>query len=284
MGVKYKSNEQFFGDWNNEMAYVLGFMFADGNIEDAPYIRAKYVRFTNTDRDRIVAVKSLLEADHLIVQRIGTESRKNCYTIRIGSRALFDRLIQLGVTPNKSLTMKLPYVPVENLGDFVRGYFDGDGCVYIDRDTSGRPKRLLAVFTSGSKSFLEDLHARLAGRIGIEGRGLYRHGSAQGAYQLRYSTRDSLRLFQLMYPKGLMRKLYLKRKYDIFNWYLTKRDISFDEIDLVLTQKGPVAKKQRDGLQNRYARVRIPPGPQIRGRNKGVRQGGGMVDAQDLKS
>lgn len=276
MGVKYKSNEKFFDNWDNEMAYVLGFMFADGNIEDAPYIRAKYVRFTNTDKDRIVAVKSLLKSDHLIVQRIGTGSRKNCYTIRIGSHILFDRLTQFGVTPNKSLTMRFPEVPKEYFGHFVRGYFDGDGCAYIDRDTFARPKRLLAVFTSGSKSFLEDLHTRLVGGIGVQGRGLYQHGSVQGAYQLRYSTRDSLRLFQLMYPKGLTRKLYLKRKYDIFNWYLTKRDISFDEIDFVLTQKGPVAKKQRDGLQNRYARVRIPPGPQIRGRNKGVRRDGGI--------
>src|SRR3989344_9223178 len=41
---------------------------------------------------------------------------------------------------------------------------------------------------------------------------------------------------------------------------------------------GHVAKKQRDGLQNRYARVRIPPWPPVRA---GVAE---LVDARDLRS
>lgn len=261
MGLKYFSNEKFFDVWSPEMAYVLGFMFADGSLENAPYLRGKYVRVSSVDKDRIVAIKSLLNSDHTIVKRDIGENHKTTYLLRIGSHALFDCLNNLGVTPNKSLTMKFPKIPRENLADFVRGYFDGDGCAYIDRGTDGRPKRLLTVFTSGSKSFLQNLHAFLIKRIGITGTGLYSHGSTRRAYQLRYSTRDSLRLFQFMYKNPLPKKLHLQRKYDIFIWYLRKRNLLVNEVSSVLGQKGPMAKKKRDGLQNRYARVRIPLGP-----------------------
>ncbi len=243
------------------MAYVLGFLFADGSLEDAPYLRGKYVRVTSTDKDRIVVIRSLLHSTHTIVQQDARGNHKKKYLLRIGSHALFESLVGLGVTPHKSLTMSFPAVPDEFLGDFIRGYFDGDGGAYIDRDRQGRSKRLLTVFTSGSRDFLATLHQRLVSIASITGRGLYRHGSAPDAHQLRYSTRDSLKLFRLMYQEEEKKELRLKRKYDIFISYLKERDLCIEDIPSILRDKGPVAKKQRDGLQNRYARVRIPPGP-----------------------
>ena len=43
MGLKYPVNEKFFDAWSSEMAYVLGFIFADGSLEDSPNIRGKYI-------------------------------------------------------------------------------------------------------------------------------------------------------------------------------------------------------------------------------------------------
>ncbi|MFA6519788.1 MAG: LAGLIDADG family homing endonuclease [Candidatus Paceibacterota bacterium] len=243
MGVKYDSNEKFFDIWGPEMAYVLGFMFADGSLEDASYLRGKYVRVSSTDKDRIVAIKSLLNSEHTIVRRDLGGNHKTTYLLRIGSHTLFDRLASLGVTPHKSLTMQFPKMPPKYLADFVRGYFDGDGCAYIDKGLDGRPKRLLSVFTSGSKSFLEGLHTSLVSNIGIIGTGLHPHGSTHGAYQLRYSTRDSLRLFQLMYKGIVPKKLHLQRKYDIFTWYLKKRNLPIRDISFVLEQAGPMVKR-----------------------------------------
>ena len=57
MGIKFSVNEKFFDVWSLEMSYVLGFLYADGHLEDSPYIRGKYVRVINTDRDRIELIK-----------------------------------------------------------------------------------------------------------------------------------------------------------------------------------------------------------------------------------
>lgn len=224
------------------MAYVLGYLYADGSMEDSPYIRGKYVRVTSTDRDRIETIKSLLESEHTIVCEVQNAQRKPRFLLRIGSSRLFDVLVKIGITPRKSLTMKFPVVPNLYFGSFLRGYFDGDGCAHIDV-VHGKPKRLLSIFTSGSKIFLEALHGRLSDEIGLIGNGLYPHGSTVDTYQLRYSTRDSLRLFNLMYPRGLNKKLRLQRKYDIFIRYLKLRGISPNEIPLILDQKGPMVKR-----------------------------------------
>jgi hypothetical protein len=55
MGIKYKANEDFFKVWNPTMAYVLGFIYADGCI----YIseRGSYLSVTSIDKDIIINIK-----------------------------------------------------------------------------------------------------------------------------------------------------------------------------------------------------------------------------------
>lgn len=201
------------------MAYVLGFLYADGSLEDASYIRGKYVRVTNTDLDRIETIRKLLGSKHTIAQEDKGGNYKRRYLLRIGNSKLYDQLIALGLTPRKSLTMKFPRVPGKHLGAFVRGYFDGDGCVYLEMRPTDRPKKLQTVFTSGSNIFLQRLQNQLQAHAGIAGRGLYKHGSTAGAYQLRYSSEDSVRLYNFMYGRKIKRPLFLRRKYVIFKRY-----------------------------------------------------------------
>ncbi|MHB1086730.1 MAG: LAGLIDADG family homing endonuclease, partial [Minisyncoccota bacterium] len=130
MGIKYAVAEDFFDTWSDSMAYVLGYIYADGSLEDSIGIRGKYLRITSTDSDRIVAIKRLLQAAHPIVVERRVGNRKPLYLLRIGSTRLYTRLFSMGVTPRKSHTMQFPLVPQKNVPAFVRGYFDGDGGVY----------------------------------------------------------------------------------------------------------------------------------------------------------
>jgi hypothetical protein len=221
------------------MAYVLGYMYADGNIISYPTIRGHYLQIASTDIDTI---RSLMGSEHTVYVRNRGENRKKQHILSIGSSALFNALTQLSVTPNKSLTMTLPNIPKAHFSAFVLGYFDGDGGVYIERGTSGNPKKLLSVFTSGSKQFLIDLECQIHARTGMIHRGIQRHCSSKNAYQLRYSTRDSLRLFQLMYGCSSLSELALKRKYAIFTKYFIEKGLDPDNLDPILRTKGPVVK------------------------------------------
>ena len=238
------------------MAYVLGLMFSDGSVEDSPEIRGKYLRFSSTDKELVELVKGALGSAHTIVTYRRSERHKRGYFIRIGSHRLCDRLGELGVTPHKSLTMVFPVLGEGYLADFVRGYFDGDGCAHVEYK-DGKPTRLLAIFTSGSAEFLRALALRLS-ETGMTHKKVYKHGSTASAYQLRYSTRDSLRLFQFMYEGRSKPDLCLERKWVIFDRFLRERGFSPAVLARELTRSGPMVKRKHGDLQNRYCAGSIP--------------------------
>jgi len=220
MGVKYSVNETFFDKWKPEMAYVLGYLYADGSMEDASYLRGKYVRVTSVDRDTIANIRKWLESKHTIVKlKPSCFKGKERYLLRIGSHKLYDSLSVHGLYPNKSLTITMPVIPKDYLCDFVRGYFDGDGCVVFER-SKGKTKELITkrlriIFTSGSKTFLQELASTLEGECGLRNGKIY---NSSRAFQLRYPTSDSIELFKFFY-KGMAAKLCLRRKFEIFREY-----------------------------------------------------------------
>lgn len=220
MGIKYKVDENFFNSWNNDMAYVLGFFYADGSMENASYLRGKYIRFYNTEITIIKNIKKLLHSEHKIKLLAGDIYRKKSYLLRIGSHKLYDSLVKFGLYPNKSLTIKLPQIPQKYFGDFVRGYFDGDGCIYLEFGRGKKKqkiiKKLTTIFTSGSKVFLEELRGRINKACQINRNSVY---NSHRSFQLRYNTQESLKIFDLIYHDKSSR-LYLKRKRDIFEKYL----------------------------------------------------------------
>jgi len=132
MGIKYAVNEAFFDVWSRRMAYVLGYIYADGSIEKWPKMRAHYVKIASTDREILEQMRSWMSSKHMISRRESQwQNGKDLYTLRIGSRRLYDALTLFGLHPRKSLTITMPEVPTAYVRDFVRGYFDGDGCVNI---------------------------------------------------------------------------------------------------------------------------------------------------------
>lgn len=203
-------NEAFFATWSPEMAYLLGYFAADGCM-----IRNKrgshYVEFTSCDRELLETVVRVTGASHQISRRPSYNPEwKAQYRVQVGSKQWFDDLSRLGFTQDKSHTLSFPPVPETLLGHFVRGYFDGDGCAYFSHVRSGGRKRwvLLTLFTSGSRAFLEVLHGRLR-RHSINGGSMCRKDRG---FELKYSSRDSLALSQLMYNNAEVAGLFLLRK------------------------------------------------------------------------
>jgi hypothetical protein len=128
----------------------------------------------------------------------------------------------LGLYPNKSLAVKFPPIPKSMLPHFIRGYFDGDGCVYLEKTLGSRNqlilKRLLIAFTSGSKDFLEGLGKSLNKVTG----GDFKIWPSHRSYQLRYNTTDTMKLFEFMY-NNVQGSLFTRRKYNKFQEYLSLR-------------------------------------------------------------
>ncbi|MFA7252285.1 MAG: LAGLIDADG family homing endonuclease [Candidatus Paceibacterota bacterium] len=220
---KHKINEKFFNIWKPEMAYILGYLYADGCLSDCKDIRAKYISITSIDKDRIYLFKRLMGSKHkIVILPPITSARKIRYILRIGSHKLFNRLNKLGLYPNKTFTMIFPKIPKPVIHHFIRGYFDGDGCIYLEKsqDKNGRLmyKRLLVAITSGSKDFLNGLGKVLTKVTDTK----FRIYKSHRSYQLRYGTNDTVKLFEFMY-NNVQGRLFTRRKYNKFKEYLSVR-------------------------------------------------------------
>jgi len=193
------------------MAYVLGYIYADGSLEDAYYLRGKYLRISSTDKELIDFVKWIMDSEHkIVVTRFNDPRRKVHYLLRIGSHKIYDNLTDLGVFPNKSLTMEFPKIAAEFLPHFIRGYFDGDGYVGIEKERKAL-KRLRVIFVSGSLDFLTSLADKMNQSLGLKIIKVY---NGWRAYRLSYSTNDSVKIFKYIYKDA--EGAFLKRKFAVF--------------------------------------------------------------------
>ena len=147
----------------------------------------------------------------------GKRKWKAQYRLQIGSKSWFVDLGRLGFTQNKSNILRFPKIPEKYLTDFIRGYFDGDGCVYFKKlkytDRVSKRWILMTLFTGGSRSFLKMLH-RLLKRQGVIGG---RIKNKVRGFELVLSHKDSLALYLFIYHNTKATGLCLPRKYRLFS-------------------------------------------------------------------
>ena len=181
------------------MAYVLGFFAADGYMVKNKR-GACFIEFLITDKELLEKIQLVMNSDHRIAVRKGKENQKDRFRLQVGSKAIYEDLLSLGMTNRKSLTLEMPNIPDRYFPDFVRGYFDGDGNVYANTYRRKNRKKqsvtLLSGFTCGSKRFLEKLHQKLKELANIQGGTLFCKRAYFGLY---YSVNDSCRLYTFMY-------------------------------------------------------------------------------------
>ncbi len=222
MPVYKKVNKDFFKKWSDDMAYVLGFLCADGYIT-VNKRGGQFWCINITDKDLLENIKYTIGSEHKIGLRKGKGKIKNQYRIQIGSIEMCNDLRKLGIKERKTKNIKVPNIPKEQICHFVRGYFDGDGGVWTGLVHKERLKQLLSIrvlFTSCSKKFLFSLSKNLE-NFGVmngvlsEGKGEY--------YRLIYSIHSSLKLYYFMYNSLGTSKLFLKRKKDVFERYMKMR-------------------------------------------------------------
>ncbi|MBQ5475411.1 MAG: hypothetical protein IIT65_12140 [Lachnospiraceae bacterium] len=123
----------------------------------------------------------------------------------MNSKQMAEDLFQLGVTPNKSLTLDIKFdlIPKELIHHFIRGYFDGDGSInYYTRPPYWYDEWELS-FISTEKVLL-----KIQEYLGIS-RKLFSCGKN---YRFCYkSKKDIEKVLKYMYDGAT---IYLERKYE----------------------------------------------------------------------
>lgn len=218
--TKNQVNVDFFKKWSPEMAYVLGYFAADGCM----FINSgnsKYIHFVSTDYELLRKVKNILKSKHKIaLKRKSNENWKNTYLLQIGSKEVYNSLTDLGFTANKEFRLTLPNVPDRYLRHFVRGYFDGDGCISYNfyrksKNIINKYMNQQVVFAAANKDFIKELSNKLSEVAHVSFSCLKSAKDRNSHYLTYYRKDDILRLFKFMY-KNVNVSLYLNRKHKKF--------------------------------------------------------------------
>jgi len=218
MAERKQANHDFFSEWSPRMAYVLGFFAADGTMTKTKR-GGKYIAFHITDKELLEDIRLLMESEHKIAVRVRDPRWKLGYRMQIGSKKLFDDLTSFGFTPNKSNSLNLPNIPQEYFGEYVRGYFDGDGCVYYNEvqfsDRKNKKHVLQVRFTCGDRGYLENFLKIMHVVARLTGGSVFQKHKKQ-AFELVFSQRDCLALYAFMYNNTQTCGVRLERKFEKF--------------------------------------------------------------------
>lgn len=198
------------------MAYILGFIFADGNI----ILTKRGTWFWSiqiTDKEILEKIRTEIGSSHKISKKRKIDRHKELYRLQIGSKEMCGDLQKLGLTQRKSNIMNFPQIPSLYVLDFIRGYFDGDGGVWVGVKNKKHEKKkpiISTYFTSGSINFLSELRKILM-KYGIVGGSLIKK---ERGFELKYSIKNSLILHKIMYNGRYL--LFLARKKRKFEKYI----------------------------------------------------------------
>jgi len=229
--AKLPINENFFQNWTPKMSYVLGFVVADGcigvkRIRKKDGIKNYYFNITTKDKPHLENIKKAMNAQQKIYSKSsGYTKRKDYYFIQIGHQEICKDLLRLGIRPRKTHNLEPIKIPNKYFSDFVRGFFDGDGTVYI-YNVNGTPQ-IKAGFISTRLSFLAEFNKQLCKNLGIPIKSIHRTIDKRGKKKMaQFNTyfyiSDCEKLAEFMYKNKL--NLYLPRKYCIFEkWKVIKR-------------------------------------------------------------
>lgn len=172
-------------DWH---AYWLGFIAADGCV----FSNSLTIKLKHTDIELLENLKTTLGLENPLRLRTDKQGYESA-TLCVFSVALVQALSAWGIVPNKTLTIAFPtFDSIDITAAFIRGYFDGDGTVYIRN--RGTWTEGVCRFTSGSPLFLSGLEKAL-NSLNIATRPIYKSGNSNAHVLALSGNKDNLRRF-----------------------------------------------------------------------------------------
>jgi len=191
--------------WSSNLAYAVGLIATDCNLcKDG-----RHLDLTSKDIEQLENFKKCLELDVKITWKSSGYSEKKYPRVQFGNVKLYRWLETIGLHPNKTKTIGALQIPEKYFFDFLRGSFDGDGCMYSYWDPRWRSSFMIYLqFVSASLKHVKWIRKKIKKLLIIEGR-INLSGSV---YQLRYAKNASKEIIKQMYYKGDV--VFLTRKRD----------------------------------------------------------------------
>ena len=184
-------------------AYFAGFLLSDGNVSERvnsqPSIRMELATYDGY-------ILEELRKDLRLDNEITRSSRKDTVKIHMHSTQIFNDLAKYGVVPNKTCNkvLDLNAIPKENHRHFLRGVFDGNGCI---SNSGGR----IVISLYDGKDILDYIANYLHNEIGIKEEHAHPIRGNRCLYILYSAKNDVAKLVPYLYEDAT---IYLTRKFE----------------------------------------------------------------------
>lgn len=190
---RYTLNESYFDIIDSQVkAYLLGLIAADGCVT-----KTNYFAFESIDKELTYLLSSELQYSGTI-RIVKPQGYTSHYRINFSSQRLASALCSYGIVTGRMFSGIYYFPELEYLASYVLGYFDGDGCAYVNEGRSGG-----LVCIVGSFEFTCELAKRL-------GMGVVQEHISKKAYYWRICSRKNIEAFyNFVYREvnlGLQRK------------------------------------------------------------------------------
>jgi hypothetical protein len=197
----YKVNDDFFKKINRNSAYILGFWAADGHI------RKNQFSITQSKKDKYLLEKILdiMSSDN----KLNIHNINNIYFNLHSDEIVSDVIRIFGEYESKTFDLNFPNIEEKYIPDFIRGYFDGDGCICFQKNE----KCYVSSMVSASRKLITGVYNFLKKNKDFNGK-LKKYNSN---YIISMGVNDTRRFGKLIYNDLTDDVLYLKRKKEKFD-------------------------------------------------------------------
>jgi hypothetical protein len=182
--------------------YWAGFIAADGNISDNNDL---YVCLHHDDKNHLCKLLDFLKSNHAISENTEKYNRAQI-GLRLSEKTIDTLKTKFNVVPRKSLVYELPNISSSNnFKHFIRGYFDGDGCICESFSNKNSITSSLYATITGSNSFISSLSVELPYKGSIQVK--------TSVSTIKYNTNSAKQFLSFIYQDAT---IYLDRKMQLY--------------------------------------------------------------------
>jgi len=186
-----------------DKAYFLGWMISDGAIIESKTRknRSNVISLEIHNKDRIILemFSKALGAEDNIIKLF---PKRNHANIRFASEQMSKDLSKYGAVPRKSQITYLPLIRDDLMSHLIRGIFDGDGTITIDKNGNGH----LCFY--GSEKICNQIADYLHNKVGLNRNKV----SKSTCYHVWYGGKKPIKIMKDFLYKDCG-EFYLERKY-----------------------------------------------------------------------
>lgn len=134
---------------NEEEAYIMGMLYANGYITR----QQLGLKLKESDKNLVEKIKNYFSKDI----KLQYDKKRKVYSFVVSSTTVIKNLEKLGFLRQKSKKeLQIPDMPDNLKRHFIRGYFDGDGSIYICKKNN-KSAYLKSYICSPTISILQDM-------------------------------------------------------------------------------------------------------------------------------